>query len=220
VLRWHRRACYIISPSPWRKTKYYALKLLTSCTVNLQYCTSAKRVAAEKQEERYKSAVKLAKFLIETDTSWEATYPGIDQNKPRLHKYGGHTPKPETPMSSLGQGEGETGTPLFLATKSGCVEIVEEILKKYPQAVEHIDEKGRNILHLAIKYRQLKIFELLAKEGVPMKRLVRKIDREGNSILHTVGLKIRDYVPEKMEGPALELQEELIWFEVEFQLNF
>ena len=24
----------------------------------------------------------------------------------------------------------------------------------------------------------------------------------------------KDYVPEKMQGPALELQEELVWFEV------
>ena len=46
-------------------------------------------------------------------------------------------------------------TPLFLATKSGCIEIVKEILKIFPQAVEHIDNEGRTILHVAIKYRQL-----------------------------------------------------------------
>lgn len=164
--------------------------------------------------------MELAKFLIKEDTSWDATYPGINQNKPRLHKYGSSIPKVETLMSSLSQGEKETGTPLFLATKSGCVEITTEILKRYPQAVEHIDEKGRNILHVAIKYRQFMIFETLVKDGVPMKRLVRKIDNEGNSILHTVGLKIRDYVPEKMQGPALKLQEELIWFEVGFLTTF
>jgi hypothetical protein len=177
-------------------------------------------VEAEKLEKKYKSAMKLAEFLIENDTSWEATYPGIDLSKPRLHKYGNITPKVETLMSSLGQGEGETATPLFLATKSGCIEIVEEILKIYPQAVEHIDEKGRNILHVAIKYRQLNIFELLViRAEVPMKRLVRKLDKEGNSILHTVGLKMTDYVPEKMQGPALELQQELLWFEVGFLLS-
>ena len=31
---------------------------------------------------------------------------------------------------------------------------------------------------------------------------------------YTVGKKNKDYVPEKMQGPALELQEELVWFEV------
>ena len=31
-----------------------------------------------------------------------------------------------------------------------------------------------------------------------------------------VGIKRDDYVPEKMRGPALELQEEMLWFEVHF----
>ena len=99
-------------------------------------------------------------------------------------------------MSSLGQeegaaktAEGANKTPLFLATRSACLEIVEEILKIYPQAVKHIDDKGRNILHIAIKYRQLKIFELVNDMELPMQRLTRKIDEDGNSILHTVGKK-------------------------------
>ncbi|KAK7850406.1 ankyrin repeat-containing protein, partial [Quercus suber] len=193
-------------------------------SVNL-YCSVAKRKATEKQEQKYKSAVQLAKFLIERDISWDSTYPGTDQSKPVLHKYGSSTSIEKkaveaNPVSSLGQEEGtaktaEGGkkTPLFLATMSGCLEIVEDILKIYPQAVEHIDDKGRNILHIAIKYRQLKIFELVNDMELPMQRLIRKIDEDGNSILHTVGKKNKDYVPEKMQGPALELQDELRWFE-------
>ena len=169
--------------------------------------------------EKYKSAVKLAEFLIERDTSWETTHPGTDQGKPVLHKYGsGHTTEKNvgegTAMSSLGLEEGATKIPLFLATRSGCVEIVDKILKLYPQAVEHIDERGRNILHIAIKYRQLNIFELVRNMELPMRRLTRKIDEDGNSILHTVGKESKDYVPEKMQGPALELQDELRWLEV------
>ncbi|KAF3955940.1 hypothetical protein CMV_018899 [Castanea mollissima] len=48
---------------------------------------------------------------------------------------------------------------------------------------------------------------------LPLKRLVRKLDGDGNSILYTVGKKSKDYVPD-MQGPALELQEELVWFEL------
>jgi ankyrin repeat protein len=92
-------------------------------------------------------------------------------------------------MSSFGTEEGATKTPLFLATRSGYVEIVQEILTLYPQAVEHIDEKGRNILHIAIKYRQLKIFKLVTEVDLSLLRLVRKLDNEWNSILHTVGEK-------------------------------
>ena len=89
--------------------------------------------------------------------------------------------------------------------------------KLYPQAVEHIDDEGRNVLHVAIKYRQKKIFELVKGMDVPMKRLTRKIDGDGNSILHTVGRKRKDFISDKkMEGPAFLLQEELLWFEVHF----
>ncbi|KAG6695435.1 hypothetical protein I3842_09G097000 [Carya illinoinensis] len=186
------------------------------------YCSGATQPKVEKQEiTAYESALKLARFLIEKDFSWEATYPGIDKSKPTLHKYGPGSHSVEkgvgqAPLltTSFGQrDQPDTTTPLFLATKAGCIDIAEEILNCYPQAVEHIDEKGRNILHIAIKYRQLKIFELVARWEVPMKRLVRKVDDEGNSILHTVGLKMADYIPEKLRGPALELQEELLWFE-------
>ncbi|XP_065626108.1 protein ACCELERATED CELL DEATH 6 [Quercus suber] len=172
------------------------------------------------EKQKYQCAVKLANFLIESDTSWETTHPGVDQGKPTLHKYGGSSTvekrvREETPMSFLGAEEGATKNPppLFLATKSGCVEIVEQILSLYPQSVEHIDEKGRNILHIAIKYRQLKIFKHVTKMKLSLNRLVQKIDEDGNSILHTVGKKNKDYVPEKMQGPALELREELVWFE-------
>ncbi|KAG2688458.1 hypothetical protein I3760_09G096100 [Carya illinoinensis] len=170
-------------------------------------------------EPKYISALNLAKFLIERDTSWEATYPGIDQSKHRLHEYGGN---PTGYRPGVGQASQllmaagdipETDTPLFLATKSGCVDIAEEILKRYPQAVEHIDDKGRNILHIAIKYRQLSIFYHVTKGEVTKGRLVQKFDNEGNSILHVVGMKSKDYMPEKLQSPALELQDEMQWFE-------
>ncbi|XP_059662986.1 uncharacterized protein LOC132308776 isoform X2 [Cornus florida] len=41
------------------------------------------------QKLRYKSALRLAKFLIEKDTSWEATESAIGRRKTKTHKYGG-----------------------------------------------------------------------------------------------------------------------------------
>ncbi|KAH8493403.1 hypothetical protein Peur_061767 [Populus x canadensis] len=182
------------------------------------YGSSAWREKVQKQKQLHRSVVELAKFLVRKDTSWELTYSSIDQSKPKIHKYGekGGQERQEVHLSNkiLDKEESLGETPLILATKSGCVEIVEEILKLYPQAVEHIDDEGRNVLHVAIKYRQRKIFELVKGMDVPMKRLTRKIDGDGNSILHTVGRKRKDFVSdEKMEGPAFLLQEELLWFE-------
>nr|XP_034931711.1 ankyrin repeat-containing protein At5g02620-like [Populus alba] len=182
------------------------------------YGSSVWREKVQKQKQLHRSPVKLAKFLVRKDTSWELTYSSIDQSKPKIHKYGekGGQERQEVHLfNKIPDKEESLGeTPLILATKSGCVEIVEEILKLYPQAVEHIDDEGRNVLHVAIKYRRKKIFELVKGMDVPMKRLTRKIDGDGNSILHTVGRKRKDFISdEKMEGPAFLLQEDLLWFE-------
>uniref|UniRef100_A0A5B7ALN6 PGG domain-containing protein n=1 Tax=Davidia involucrata TaxID=16924 RepID=A0A5B7ALN6_DAVIN len=180
--------------------------------------------AIQNQKQKCESALELAKFLIERDISWEATKTAIDQSKPKIHKYGGPC------SASQGQGVDEiqtdptsleissstvkiAETPLFLATKSGCTEIVEEILKMYPQAVEHIDDEGCNILHVAIKYRQIQILDIVEKMEIPMIRLLRKIDDNGNSILHMVGIIADDRRVEDMRSPALLLQEDLLLFE-------
>ncbi|KAA8519460.1 hypothetical protein F0562_013716 [Nyssa sinensis] len=107
----------------------------------------------QNQKEKHELAMELAEFLIERDISWEDTDPVVDEGKPKIHKYG------EASTASEGQGKKIAETPLFLATKSGCKEIVEAILKRYPQAIEHIDHEGRNILHVAIMYRQIRIFD-------------------------------------------------------------
>ncbi|KAK9273443.1 hypothetical protein L1049_018253 [Liquidambar formosana] len=161
-------------------------------------CSLPWRKADQKDKHKYESALKLAKLLIERDTSWEATNPGRE----------GLQTSNRTSMGMTSE------TPLFLATKSGCVEIVEEILNQYPQAVEHVNNEGQNILHLAIKYRQLEIFNLVKKMKIPMKRLVRNVDIHGNSILHMVGMKRENSEFEKMQNPADKLQEELQWFEM------
>ncbi|XP_052184031.1 ankyrin repeat-containing protein ITN1-like isoform X2 [Diospyros lotus] len=196
-------------------TEHFAAKGESWCRVPLWEEIKRKR-------RGYDSAVKLAEFLIEKDTSWKKTESALDQSKPRIHKFGA------TSLSHQGQGSdkelhtpiAETSvdiaeTPLLLAAKSGILEIVKGILTKYPQAVEHIDDEGRNVLHVAIKYRQLHIFDFIEKNmDVPMMRLVRKIDNQGNSILHMVGIK-GDHSQriEDMRSPALILREDLLLFE-------
>ncbi|KAA8520151.1 hypothetical protein F0562_014407 [Nyssa sinensis] len=179
-------------------------------------CRVPLREAIWEKKQRCESALRLAEFLIERDTSWQATESVMGQNKPKIHKYGGPA------IASLGQGDGTSReiptvkiaeTPLFLATKSGCIEIVEKILKMYPQAIEHIDDEGRNILHVAIKYRQIQILDILEKMKIPMRWLARKIDNNGNSVLHMVGIKAEHHSAEDMRSPALLLREDLLLFE-------
>ncbi|KAF3450499.1 hypothetical protein FNV43_RR06583 [Rhamnella rubrinervis] len=103
-------------------------------------------------------------------------------------------------------------TSLLVATTNGIVEIVEEILKVFPQAVEHVSDAGQNILHIAIKHRQLEIFHLVTKQmALSKSRLVRRIDNNGYTLLHQAG--VMRYYTGTLPGPAFQLQEELWWFE-------
>ncbi|KAJ9563007.1 hypothetical protein OSB04_008167 [Centaurea solstitialis] len=193
-------------------TKHGSLKKFI-CSLIGTCCT----VPLWEQMKKYETVAQLAKFLIERDSSWELTESALDKSMLKTHRYG------KTSVSSL---NGQTSmnekektvvdiaeTPLFLATKSGCTEIVKGILEMYPQAVEHVDDEGRNILHVAIKYRQIQIFDMVEKMETPMMRLIRKIDNEGNSILHMVGEKAAEVGYEDMRSPALVLQEDLLLFE-------
>ncbi|KAH7561046.1 hypothetical protein JRO89_XS10G0162400 [Xanthoceras sorbifolium] len=195
------------------KTTVLHMSILTQHYVKFS-SNLARREKIRKEEENYKSVMELAEFLIQRDNSWELTCSMLDQSRPMIHKYG--VTSNVSLIEKIGEEVSSTGTdniPLFLATKAGCVEMVKLILKIYPQAVEYIDGDGQNILHMAIKYRQLEIFNLVKNMEAPMRRLVRKLDNNGNTILHMTGKKRKEYVPDKLDSPALVLQNELLWFE-------
>ena len=124
------------------------------------------------------------------------------------------TSLPQAPDTSKANNlDGEAETSLLLATSNGIVEIVKEILDVYPQAVEHVSRKGQNIMHVAIKNRQKEIFKMVKKMEIPMTRLGRRIDKKGYTLLHHVAV-MQYYSGGTLPGPALQLQEELRWFDV------
>eukprot|EP00258_Populus_trichocarpa_P033112 XP_024449131.1 uncharacterized protein LOC18097300 [Populus trichocarpa] len=174
-----------------------------------------------KEKRKHESALRLAKLLIADDTSWEliSTEEDIGRRRHRKDKHGeaGSTPAPtslaQAPDTSKANNlDGEAETSLLLATSNGIVEIVKEILDVYPQAVEHVSRKGQNIMHVAIKNRQKEIFNMVKKMEIPMTRLVRRIDKNGYTLLHHVAV-MHYYSGGTLPGPALQLQEELHWFD-------
>ena len=166
----------------------------------------------QKQMLKSESAKNLATLLIESDASWEATETISNHESNRLHPYIKSPSNKETREIVINN---IPDSPLFLATKMGCTDIVKKILEVYPQAVEHIDEDGCAILHVAIKYRRLEIFQSVIKMKYPLMTLRGKIDKQGNSILHMVGLKVRDHKAEgDIRSPALILRDDLLLFEV------
>ncbi|KAL8110421.1 hypothetical protein AgCh_026224 [Apium graveolens] len=191
------------------------------CSSHLHEAASSYRVPwwdeMVDKRKKYKEAVKLANILIPKDTSWKITKSVVDQRETKAveEKQTGSKRKTEKEIAMEKKKAEKQQTPLLLATETGCFEIVEKILEVHPQAVEHINEDGRCILHIAIKYRQLEIFEMVQKMEVPMRRLIRKCDARGNSILHMVGKKVVNDAVEQTEkrSPSFQLQDDLLLFE-------
>ncbi|KAK7350332.1 hypothetical protein VNO77_08835 [Canavalia gladiata] len=101
-------------------------------------------------------------------------------------------------------------SPLHLAACTGIVEIVESIVDRYPQAIAHI-EREQNILHVAVKHRQRRIYRLIKRHGV-LKWLASQISNEGRTLLHQVS-RMDYYNGGNRVGVVLQLQDELRWFE-------
>lgn len=172
------------------------------------------------EKKRHGSALELAKLLIAADFSWDIIRgdsanvtaggvgpdsEGLGSSIPSMDDHGAETTTP-----SLAQ---TPNIPLFLATSHGILEIVEETLQVYPSAFEYRNHKNQNILHLAIMHRQSHIFDRVTHMETPKSRLVRQIDKNGYTILHHVG-NMEFYNGGTQPGPALQLQEELAWYEV------
>ncbi|KAL6312405.1 hypothetical protein AAG906_015116 [Vitis piasezkii] len=83
---------------------------------------------------------------------------------------------------------------------SDIKQIVKAVLNFRPQALEHTNKEGMNILHVAILYRHIDIFDMVIKFEVLARRLLSAtIMKE----LHTT----------YDAKPALQLREELLLFE-------
>ncbi|XP_062161015.1 uncharacterized protein LOC133868212 [Alnus glutinosa] len=124
--------------------------------------------------------------------------------------------KGEQPNSTDGAGKGgdqTPDTPLLIAASEGIVEIFDEIVDVHPQAIEHISKNEVSIVHAAICHRQREIFRRLKMmKGIMEHRLFSMIDKRGYTILHHAA-DMNNYNGGTRAGPALQLQEELQWFE-------
>ena len=109
-------------------------------------------------------------------------------------------------------------SPLFLATMSNIDKIVKAFLNNQPKALNGTNKEGMNMLHVAILYRHINIFDMVVKHEVFAKRLLSTTNEEGNSVLHMVSQKRKSQASEKMQNPVIQLRDELLLFEVHFYL--
>ncbi|CBI28745.3 unnamed protein product, partial [Vitis vinifera] len=106
-------------------------------------------------------------------------------------------------------GMGKRKSPVLIAAENGIIEMVEKILKLFPAAIRHVDSDQKNIVLLAVKNRQISVYELLLNRKPLEESAFRMVDSEGNSALH-LAATLGDYRPYPFA--ALQMQWEIKWY--------
>lgn len=152
-------------------------------------------------------AKELVNLLAPKDYSWRNTAIARDRTVSM-----GRSQQEGKSKEIKGEQEGArkpTYTPLLMAACNGITEIVEVIIHFHPHSIEHVSDDEQNILYMAVKHRQKKIYQILKKLKM-VRSLAGKIDKESNTVLHYTA----EFHGGSQPGYAVQLQEELHWFDV------
>ncbi|XP_075096940.1 uncharacterized protein LOC107790019 isoform X9 [Nicotiana tabacum] len=101
-------------------------------------------------------------------------------------------------------------TPLLVASKMGIVEMVTEILKKFPIAIQDTDSDEKNILLLAVEHRQTAVYNWLIGQKYP-ECVFYHVDKQENNAVH-LAASFQKHDLWRIPGTALQLQGERKWY--------
>ncbi|KAK7413007.1 hypothetical protein VNO78_04821 [Psophocarpus tetragonolobus] len=102
--------------------------------------------------------------------------------------------------------------PLFIAAENGIPEIVIELLYSFPDLLWKVDGQNRSLFHIAIMFRQEKIFNLIYDIGAHKDLITSYRDNNNHNILHLAGKLAPSDQLHVVSGAALQMQRELLWF--------
>ncbi|XP_022892462.1 uncharacterized protein LOC111407291 isoform X2 [Olea europaea var. sylvestris] len=104
-------------------------------------------------------------------------------------------------------------TPILTdATKIGNIEFMTLLISSFPELVWRIDSDKHSIFHVAVIYRQEKVFSLIHHTKAIKDLLILKTDKEKNNILHLAVKLPPSSRLNSVSGAALQMQSELRWF--------
>ncbi|XP_028763147.1 serine/threonine-protein phosphatase 6 regulatory ankyrin repeat subunit B-like [Neltuma alba] len=106
---------------------------------------------------------------------------------------------------------------LFLAAKEGNVQLLVKISNAKPEILLTADNLRRSIFYYAIEHRRAGAFNLIHERRFNIV-FPYSIDRDGNTLLHAAAAKASDTILNRIYGPALQMQRELQWFKVSFEI--
>ncbi|KAM0017486.1 putative ankyrin repeat-containing domain, PGG domain, ankyrin repeat-containing domain superfamily [Helianthus debilis subsp. tardiflorus] len=102
---------------------------------------------------------------------------------------------------------------LIEAVLQGTHEVVDEILFMSPETINFKNYEGYNIIQLAVLNRAERVYNLIYHIIERTKSYRGIKDSSHNTILHLAGKLAPSFVLERTAGAALQLQQELLWFE-------
>ncbi|KAG6700322.1 hypothetical protein I3842_08G107000 [Carya illinoinensis] len=132
-----------------------------------------------------------------------------------LEMVGDQKQKSPTDGSTSGLVSMARETPILIATKNGITEMVEKILEFFPEAVYDVDSNMKNIVLLSVEHKQPHVYELLLNKknkNIIHDSLFWEVDNNGNTALH-LAAKVANSNPWPVDGPALQMNWEIKWFE-------
>ena len=103
-------------------------------------------------------------------------------------------------------------TTLLIAAKNGILEMVEKILRDIPAAIHDTNSENKNILLLAVEYRQPYVIMALEKNA-HWNNLVLGVDEEENTVLHLAAMP-SNYMTWQIPGSAMQMLWEIKWYQV------
>ncbi|WOG87554.1 hypothetical protein DCAR_0206783 [Daucus carota subsp. sativus] len=177
------------SPSHFKSGSFFArgnlgrrpfIPLLSLAIVIYRCFSCLKHVDETKQQNLL--AEELARILIEQEADWS------------FYSYNECTSQvlsaPENTLKVPVKNRNGVCDPLIQAIERSIPELVMKIVEHCPDSVNCVDEKGRNILHLAAEYKNLDIYNQLKKHvGEDNKeRMMTEVDYEGNTIVHQASI--------------------------------
>ncbi|KAK4281207.1 hypothetical protein QN277_012729 [Acacia crassicarpa] len=114
----------------------------------------------------------------------------------------------------------ETHTPLLVAAQNGVIEVVHEILSKFPVTVYETTSKDKNILQVAVENRQPSVIEAVQEQVNKESKLnlwadlIKSVDTDENTILHLAAKYEKPNThPWQIHGTAMQMQWEITWYE-------
>lgn len=107
---------------------------------------------------------------------------------------------------------------LFVAAEMGNTNFLIELIRQSPDLIWKVNDNNETIFHIAIKHRHAGIYNLLYEIGAMKDMITPMRDRKDNNMLHLVGKTVSPRQLENLSGVTLDMQRELLWFQVHIKI--